>query len=47
MWGESAVWAITKSRNKTEDIIQKITEVMSSFNRDTLAKVCKSLMAMI
>jgi hypothetical protein len=41
--GESEVWLIEKSRNKTEDLIQKIKEVMGSFNRDPVAKVCKSL----
>jgi hypothetical protein len=39
----SEVWLIAKSRNKTEDLIQKIKEVMGSFNRDTVAKACKSL----
>jgi hypothetical protein len=43
VWGESEVWLIAKSSNKTEDLIQKIKEVMGSFNRDTVAKVCKSL----
>jgi hypothetical protein len=28
-------------------MIQKIKEAMGSFNRDTVAKVCKSLMSMI
>jgi hypothetical protein len=43
VWGESEVWVIAKSRNKTEDLIQKIKEVMGSFDRDTVAKACKSL----
>jgi hypothetical protein len=43
VWGESKAWVIAKSRNKTEDLIQKIKEVMGSFNRDTVAKACKSL----
>jgi hypothetical protein len=30
-------------RNKTKDLIQKIKEVLGSFNRDTMAKACKSL----
>jgi len=47
MCGESEVWLIAKSRNKTEDLIQKIKEVMGSFNRDTMAKVCKSLRSRI
>jgi hypothetical protein len=47
VWGESEVWLIAKSSNKTEDLIQKIKEVMGSFNRDTVAKVCKSLRSRI
>jgi hypothetical protein len=47
VWGESVVWVIAKSRNKTEDLIQKIKGVMGSFNRDTVAKVCKSLRSRI
>ena len=47
MCGESKVWLIEKSRSKTEDLIQKIKEVMGSFNRDTVAKVCKSLRSRI
>jgi hypothetical protein len=43
VWGESKVWVIAKSRIKTEDLIQKVKEVMGSFNRDTVAKACKSL----
>ncbi len=39
MLGESEVRVVAKSRNKTEDLIQKIKEVMESFNRDTVAKV--------
>jgi hypothetical protein len=47
MCGESEVWLIAKSRNKTKDLIHKIKEVMGSFNRDTMAKVCKSLRSRI
>jgi hypothetical protein len=47
VWGESEVWLIAKSRNKTKDLIQKIKEVMGSYNRDTVAKVCKSLRSRI
>ncbi len=47
VWGESEVWVIAKSRNKIKDLIQKIKEVMGSFNRDTVAKVCKSLRSRI
>jgi hypothetical protein len=43
VWGESELGVIAKSRNKTEDLIQKIKEVMGSFNRDTVVKVCKNL----
>ena len=32
--GESEVWVIEKSRNKTKDLIQKMKEVLGSFNRD-------------
>jgi hypothetical protein len=41
------IWVMAKSRNKTEDLIQKIKEVMGSFNRDTVKKVCKSLRSRI
>jgi hypothetical protein len=47
VWGESEVWLIAKSPNKIEDLIQKIKEVMGSFNRDTVAKTCKSLRSRI
>ena len=43
MWGESEVWVIEKSRNKTKDLIQKMKEVLGSFNMDTVVKACKSL----
>ncbi len=45
--GESKVWLIEKFRSKTEDLIQKIMEEMGSFDRDTVAKVCKSLRSRI
>jgi hypothetical protein len=32
--GESEVWIIEKSLNKTKDLIQKMKEVLGSFNRD-------------
>jgi hypothetical protein len=41
--GEFELWVIEKSRNKTEDLIQKMKEVLGSFNRDTVVKACKSL----
>jgi hypothetical protein len=41
--GESEVWIIEKSLNKTKDLIQKMKEVLGSFNRDTVVKACKSL----
>jgi hypothetical protein len=47
VWGEFELWVIAKSRNKTEDLIQKIKEVMGSFNRDTVAKAWKSLRSRI
>jgi hypothetical protein len=34
VWGESEVWVIEKSHNKTRDLIQKMKEVLGSFNRD-------------
>ncbi len=47
MCGESEVWIIEKSLNKTKDLIQKMKEVLGSFNRDTVVKACKSLMPRI
>jgi hypothetical protein len=48
VWGESEVWVIEKSRNKTKDLIQKMKEVLGSFNRDTtVVKACKSLRSRI
>ena len=43
VWGESEVWVIEKSRNKTKNLIQKMKEVLGSFNRDTVVNACKSL----
>jgi hypothetical protein len=43
VWGESKVWDIEKSHNKTKDMIQKMKEVLGSFNRDTVVKARKSL----
>ncbi len=43
MWGESEVWVIEKSRRKTKNLIQKIKEVLRSFNRDTVVKACMNL----
>jgi hypothetical protein len=43
VWGEFEVLVIEKSRNKTKDLIQKMMEVLVSFNRDTVVKACKSL----
>jgi hypothetical protein len=43
VWGESEVWVIEKSLNKTKGLIQKMKEVLGSFNRDTVVKACKSL----
>jgi hypothetical protein len=47
VWGESELWVISKSSNKTEDLIQKIKEVMGPFNRDTVRKACKILRSRI
>jgi hypothetical protein len=38
VYGESEVCLIAKSRKKSEDLVQKIKDVMGSFNRDTVAK---------
>jgi hypothetical protein len=43
VWGESEVWVIEKSRNKTKNLIQKMKEVLGSFIRDTVVKAGKSL----
>ena len=43
VWGEFEVWVIEKSHNKTKDLIQKMKEVLGSFNMDTVVKACKSL----
>jgi hypothetical protein len=45
--GTSALWVTAKSCNKTKDLIQRPKEVMRSFNRDTMAKACKSLRSKI
>jgi hypothetical protein len=47
VWGESEVWVIEKSRNKTKNLIQKMKEVLGSFNRYTVVKACMSLMPRI
>jgi hypothetical protein len=35
------------SGNKTKDLIQKMKDVLGSFNRDTMAKALKSLRSRI
>jgi len=45
--GESEVWVIEKSRNKSKDLIQKMKELLGSFNRDTVVKAFKSLRSRI
>jgi hypothetical protein len=47
VWGEFELWVSAKSRNKTEDLIQKIKEVMGSLIKNTVAKAFKSLMSRI
>ncbi len=47
VWGEFEIWVSAKSRNKTEDLIQKIKEGMGSLITNTMAKVCKSLKSRI
>jgi len=34
---------MAKSGIKTKDLIQKMKEMLGSFNRDTVVKACKSL----
>jgi hypothetical protein len=45
--GVSELMVKAKPRNKTEDLILKIKEVMGSFDRDTVAKAYKNYMARI
>jgi hypothetical protein len=45
--GEFELWVSAKSRNKTEDLIQKIKKLMGSLITNTVAKACKSLMSRI
>jgi hypothetical protein len=47
VWGEFELWVSAKSRNKTEDLILKIKEVMGSLFKNTVAKAFKSLMSRI
>jgi hypothetical protein len=47
VWGEFELWVIEKSRNKTKDLIQKMKELLGSFNRDTVVKAFKSLRSRI
>jgi hypothetical protein len=47
VWGEFELWVSAKSRNKTEDPIQKIKEVMGSLIKNTVMKAFKSLMSRI
>ncbi len=39
--GVSELWVKAKPYNKTEDLIQKIKEVVVSLDRDTVAKASK------
>jgi hypothetical protein len=41
VWGVTELRVNKKPHNKTEDLIQKIKEVMGSLDRDTVAKACK------
>ncbi len=41
------MWVNAKPCNKTEDLIQKMKEVVGSFIRDTVANACQSLRARI
>jgi hypothetical protein len=40
VWGVSELSVIAKFRNKSNDLIKKMKEVMGSLGRDTLAKTC-------
>jgi hypothetical protein len=41
------MWPNANPCNKTKDLMQKIKEVMGFFNRDTVAKACKTLLSRI
>jgi hypothetical protein len=43
VFGKSEIRVIEKSGNKTKYLIQKMKEVLGSFNRDTVVKAYKSL----
>jgi hypothetical protein len=47
VWGVSELRVKAKSRNKSNDLIQKMKEVMGSLARDTLAKACTSFRSRI
>jgi hypothetical protein len=40
-WGVTESKVKAKPHNKTEDLIQKIKEVIGSLDRDTVAKACR------
>jgi hypothetical protein len=46
VWGVSDLKVKAKPHNKTEDLIQKIKEVMGSFDRDSVAKALKRYSSM-
>ncbi len=47
VWGVFELQVISKFRNKSNDLIQKMKEVMGSLGRDTLAKACTSFRSRI
>jgi hypothetical protein len=47
VWGVFKFLVISKFRNKSNDLIQKMKEVMGSLGRDTLAKACTSFRSRI
>jgi hypothetical protein len=43
VWGESEVWVNKKYGSKTKNLIQKMKEVLGSFNRDIVVKACMNM----
>jgi hypothetical protein len=41
VWGVTELRVNAKPHSKTEDLIEKIKEVMGSLDRDTVAKACR------
>ncbi len=47
MWGVTELRVNAKPHSKTEDLIEKIKEVMGSLDRDTVAKACRGFWSRI